>query len=63
MDKIGSEFLRETNNKETMQILELICHTSLGYARPFQIARITDRKELFWQYIFSLKTKANENFD
>jgi len=49
MIKTGSEFLRKTNNKETMQILELICHISLGYARPFQLLG-----ELFWQYVFSL---------
>lgn len=39
MIKIGSEFLRKTNNKETMQILELICHSSLGYTKYFKLLR------------------------
>lgn len=49
MIKIGSEFLRKTNNKETMQILEVIWPTSLDDANPFLLPG-----ELFWQHVFSL---------
>lgn len=49
MIKKGSEFSRKTNNKETMQILELIRHTSLGYARYLKLLG-----ELFWRYVLPL---------
>lgn len=58
MIKIGSEFLRKTNNKETMPILELICHSSLGYTKYFKLLR-----ELFGSTFYPFKTKANENYD
>lgn len=39
MIKIGSEFLRKINNKEIMQILELICYLLLGYIKYFKLLR------------------------